>query len=132
MSSLVPGTLGHLSQEHLDFYVHWCLLLDLEAKANTDKGGISDLWCKTGHQRYLLCWRFISPCKALASKTHHPYQTGHQRYYVAIRVMPDIVHHFMSKTHHPYQTGHQRYYVAIRVMPDIVHHFMSIVIVCKL
>ena len=55
MSSLVPGTLGHLSQEHLDFYVHWCLLLDLEAKANTDKGGISDLWCKTGHQRYLLC-----------------------------------------------------------------------------
>ncbi|XP_063396497.1 DNA replication ATP-dependent helicase/nuclease DNA2-like isoform X1 [Mytilus trossulus] len=51
MASLVPNTLCHLLQEHLHFYVHWCLMLDLEAKASTDKGGVSDLWCKTGHKR---------------------------------------------------------------------------------
>ncbi len=51
MSTLLPATLGHLSPEHLRYFIHWWRLLDLELLASQRRGGVRDLWCHTGWQR---------------------------------------------------------------------------------
>ncbi|KAK3084107.1 hypothetical protein FSP39_008260 [Pinctada imbricata] len=51
MATLVPQTLAHLTQDHLDYFTHWCLLLDLEMKSGLKHGGLKDIWCKSGKER---------------------------------------------------------------------------------
>ncbi|XP_061197074.1 DNA replication ATP-dependent helicase/nuclease DNA2-like [Saccostrea echinata] len=51
MQKLVPETLAHLSPSHMEYFIHWCLLLDLENKANQKSGGLKEIWCKTGPER---------------------------------------------------------------------------------
>ncbi|XP_021343498.1 DNA replication ATP-dependent helicase/nuclease DNA2-like isoform X1 [Mizuhopecten yessoensis] len=53
MSTLVPDTLAHLSPSHLEYFTHWCLMLDLESQANI-RSGLRKIWCKTGPQREAL------------------------------------------------------------------------------
>lgn len=51
MQRLVPETLGHLSPSHMDYFLHWCLLLDLENKSGQKSGGLQEIWCLTGPER---------------------------------------------------------------------------------
>ncbi|XP_050408046.1 DNA replication ATP-dependent helicase/nuclease DNA2 [Patella vulgata] len=52
MYQLVPESLSHLTTEHLDYFIHWMLCMDLEKQAaqNTD---IKQLWCSTSSEREL-------------------------------------------------------------------------------
>lgn len=58
MQKLVPETLGHLSPSHMDYFLHWCLLLDLENKSGQKSGGLKEIWCLTGPERYWL-WYWV-------------------------------------------------------------------------
>ena len=52
MSRLVPETLLHLTEQHLDFYARWVRLMMLELGTESTTGGrVADLWCKSGWQR---------------------------------------------------------------------------------
>lgn len=51
MQKLVPEILGHLSPSHMDYFLHWCLLLDLENKSGQKSGGLKEIWCLTGPER---------------------------------------------------------------------------------
>lgn len=67
MQKLVPETLGHLSPSHMDYFIHWCLLLGLEQKASQKSGGLQEIWCMTGRERYCVFQKmygnqFITSC----------------------------------------------------------------------
>ncbi|XP_013379222.1 DNA replication ATP-dependent helicase/nuclease DNA2 [Lingula anatina] len=49
MTSLIPATLAHLHQSHLEYFSHWCLLQELEAKESYKS--LKDIWCKSAEQR---------------------------------------------------------------------------------
>ncbi|XP_050717882.1 DNA replication ATP-dependent helicase/nuclease DNA2-like [Eriocheir sinensis] len=44
MASLVPQHTAHLSPQHLEYFRHWCLLMQLEA--GEELGGGRALWCR--------------------------------------------------------------------------------------
>ncbi|XP_041378709.1 DNA replication ATP-dependent helicase/nuclease DNA2-like [Gigantopelta aegis] len=50
MSGLVSVTLSHLTREHLEYFTHWCLCLDLEAR-DGQQTKIKDIWCKSSIER---------------------------------------------------------------------------------
>ena len=49
--SLVSDTLSHLTSQHVSYFTHWCLLLDLEVKVDAVKKTLAGIWCKTSQQR---------------------------------------------------------------------------------
>nr|XP_027220953.1 LOW QUALITY PROTEIN: DNA replication ATP-dependent helicase/nuclease DNA2-like [Penaeus vannamei] len=51
MSVLVPKTTSHLSQAHLDYFRHWCLLLHLEIAEGKRDSAIRALWCQDPKRR---------------------------------------------------------------------------------
>ncbi|XP_067672136.1 DNA replication ATP-dependent helicase/nuclease DNA2-like [Haliotis asinina] len=50
MEKLVPETLGHLLQCHVDYYLHWCVCLELESQAARGSN-VTDIWCRSSHHR---------------------------------------------------------------------------------
>ncbi|XP_046574999.1 DNA replication ATP-dependent helicase/nuclease DNA2-like [Haliotis rubra] len=50
MEKLVPETLGHLQQHHVDYYLHWCVCLELESRVARGSN-ITDIWCSSSHDR---------------------------------------------------------------------------------
>jgi len=56
MSRLVPSTLSHLSDSHLDYFRHWCHLLLLESSAerrSQSPGGAAGIWLQSAHDRFV-------------------------------------------------------------------------------
>ncbi|XP_037778324.1 DNA replication ATP-dependent helicase/nuclease DNA2-like [Penaeus monodon] len=51
MSVLIPRTTSHLSQAHLDYFRHWCLLLHLEIAEGKRESAIRALWCQDPKRR---------------------------------------------------------------------------------
>ncbi|XP_046339040.2 DNA replication ATP-dependent helicase/nuclease DNA2-like [Haliotis rufescens] len=50
METLVPETLGHLQQRHVDYYLHWCVCLEMESRVARGSN-ITDIWCCSSHDR---------------------------------------------------------------------------------
>ncbi|KAL4232940.1 Tripartite DNA replication factor [Mactra antiquata] len=51
ISGLVNETLGHLTSDHVTYFLQWCLMLDLESKLDDSKKTVADIWCKSSTQR---------------------------------------------------------------------------------
>ncbi|XP_042863351.1 DNA replication ATP-dependent helicase/nuclease DNA2-like [Penaeus japonicus] len=51
MGVLVPKTTSHLSQAHLNYFRHWCLLLHLEIGEGKRDSAIRALWCQDPKRR---------------------------------------------------------------------------------
>ncbi|XP_064619573.1 DNA replication ATP-dependent helicase/nuclease DNA2-like [Lineus longissimus] len=51
MESLVPDTLSHLSPSHLDYFVSWCYMLQLEDQASKARDNTKGIWCKNALER---------------------------------------------------------------------------------
>jgi len=54
MSKLVPSTLSHLAESHLEYFRHWCHLLHLESSAECrgrSVGGAPGVWLHSAHER---------------------------------------------------------------------------------
>ena len=51
MAKLVPEATAHLTQHHLDWFLKWIGLLELEGVQGQGQGGVSDLWCLHPWQR---------------------------------------------------------------------------------
>ena len=53
MAKLVPEATAHLTQHHLDWFLKWIGLLELEGEGaqGSGQGGVSDLWCLHPWQR---------------------------------------------------------------------------------
>ena len=47
----VPDAAGHLSPSHLAYFLHWSLLLRLEAAHAADKASMARLWCLPAAER---------------------------------------------------------------------------------
>ena len=62
MSELVPQTLSHLSDTHLQFYQKWSLMSSLEKQESAAKSKLNYLWCKTPdeRQKLKLCLAFLT------------------------------------------------------------------------
>ncbi|XP_060555585.1 DNA replication ATP-dependent helicase/nuclease DNA2-like [Ruditapes philippinarum] len=52
MSGLVDETLGHLTSDHMTYFIQWCLMLDLESQLGQSKKTLADIWCKSSVKRY--------------------------------------------------------------------------------
>ncbi|KAK7088075.1 hypothetical protein V1264_022042 [Littorina saxatilis] len=50
MSSLVPDTLSHLGDSHLNYFTHWLLCMDLEAASQRTQG-LRNIWCVSSSER---------------------------------------------------------------------------------
>ena len=56
MSRLVPSTLAHLTDAHLDYFRHWCHLLHLESSAerrSQSPGGAAGIWLQSASERFV-------------------------------------------------------------------------------
>lgn len=51
LSGLVNETLGHLTSDHMTYFVQWCLMLDLETQLDQSKKTLADIWCKGSRKR---------------------------------------------------------------------------------
>ncbi|XP_042230821.1 uncharacterized protein LOC121872220 [Homarus americanus] len=51
MATLVPKTTAHLTQIHLDYFRHWCLLLHLEIANGKRDAALRALWCQDATKR---------------------------------------------------------------------------------
>jgi len=53
MSHLVPNSLSHLADSHLDYFRHWCQLLHLESLTIPARstGGASGIWLQPANER---------------------------------------------------------------------------------
>jgi hypothetical protein len=52
MSGLVDETLGHLTSDHMTYFIQWCLMLDLESQLGQSKKTLADIWYKSSVKRY--------------------------------------------------------------------------------
>ncbi|CAI9714834.1 Hypothetical predicted protein [Octopus vulgaris] len=41
-------SLSHLSQSHINFFIHWCVMIEFEKQSSIHGEGIRDIWCSTG------------------------------------------------------------------------------------
>ena len=51
MAKLAPEATAHLTSHHLEFFLRWITLLELEGAQSHGQGGVRDLWCLHPWQR---------------------------------------------------------------------------------
>ena len=51
MAKLAPEATAHLTSAHLDWFLRWIGLLELEGAQSQSQGGVRDLWCLHPWQR---------------------------------------------------------------------------------
>ncbi|KAH3729912.1 hypothetical protein DPMN_055890 [Dreissena polymorpha] len=51
MAGLVNESLGHLTPDHMMYFVQWCLMLDLETQTDQSKKTVANIWCKSSVDR---------------------------------------------------------------------------------
>ena len=51
MAKLAPEATAHLTSHHLDWFLRWIALLELEGAQGQGQGGVRDLWCLHPWQR---------------------------------------------------------------------------------
>lgn len=52
MESLVPETLLHLEDSHLEYFTSWSKMLLVESSTEAKWKIVRDIWCKTVSERY--------------------------------------------------------------------------------
>jgi len=67
MSRLVPSTLSHLSDSHLNYFRHWSHLLHLESAAerrSQSPGGATGIWLQSASERFVCYYYYYKICIA--------------------------------------------------------------------